>query len=121
MTELTIRGARQQKSLLEWSRRVADCRGSGVSVSRWCEEHGINRKTYYFWQKKVFAAMIEQQELQMQVTAEPEQSRFVELPAPSARKGLVATVRIGRAALDVYSGASAELAAALCKAILHAQ
>ena len=65
--------------------------------------------------------MIEQQELQMQVTAEPAQSRFVELPALSERKDLVATVRIGRASLDVYSGASAELAAALCKAILHAQ
>ncbi len=120
MTELTIRGARKQKSLLEWSRKVADCRGSGVSVSRWCEEHGINRKTYYFWQKKVFAAMIEQQELQMQETAEPE-SRFVELPELSERKDLVATVRIGRAALDVYAGASTEVAAALCKAILHAE
>ena len=35
VTELTIRGAHKQKNLLEWSRRVADCRGSGVSVSRW--------------------------------------------------------------------------------------
>ena len=30
VTELTIRGARKQKNLLEWSRRVAECRGSGV-------------------------------------------------------------------------------------------
>ena len=116
MTELTIRGARQQKSLLEWSRRVADCRGSGVSVSRWCEEHGVNRKTYYTWQKKVFAAMIEQQELQMQEAGGPE-SRFVELPSQPGRNDLVATVRIGRAALEVYSGASAEVVTAICKAI----
>ncbi|MBR5676590.1 MAG: hypothetical protein IKX20_00405 [Paludibacteraceae bacterium] len=63
MAELTIRGARKQKNFLEWSRRVAKCRGSGVTVSRWCAEHCVNRKTYYTWQKKVFAAMIEQQEL----------------------------------------------------------
>ena len=86
VTELTIRGARKQKNLLEWSRRVAECRRSGVSVSRWCADHGVNRKTYYTWQKKVFAAMIEQQELQMMETAEPE-SRFVKLPSPPERNG----------------------------------
>ena len=53
----------------------------------------------------------------MQETAETEQSRFVELPALSERKDIVATVRIGRAALDVYSGASAEVVTAICKAI----
>jgi transposase-like protein len=56
MNELTIRGARAQQNLLEWSRRVAECRSSGQAVSRWCGEHGIKPKTYYNWQKKVFAA-----------------------------------------------------------------
>ena len=44
--------------LLEWSQRVADCRSSGQSVTRWCAEHDIKPKTYFNWQKKVFAAMI---------------------------------------------------------------
>ena len=61
MGELTIRGARKQKDLLEWSCRVAECRGSGQTISRWCAEHGVNRKTYYTWQKKVFAAASVQQ------------------------------------------------------------
>ena len=60
MTELTIQSTTKQKHLLEWSRRVADCRSSGLSVSRWCAEHDIKPRTYYNWQKKVFAAMIEQ-------------------------------------------------------------
>ena len=59
MNELTIRGAKAQQNLLEWSQRVADCCSSGVSVSRWCAEHDIKPKTYYNWQKKAFAAMIE--------------------------------------------------------------
>ncbi len=120
VTELTIRGAHKQKNLLEWSRRVAECRGSGVSVSRWCAEHGVNRKTYYTWQKKVFAVMIEQQKLQMMETAEPE-SRFVELPSPPERNEPVATVRVGMASLELYGGASTEFAAALCTALIHAK
>ena len=58
MEEITIRSTRAQRNLMEWSRRVADCRSSGLSVARWCSEHSVNPKTYYNWQKKVFAVMI---------------------------------------------------------------
>ena len=115
MGELTIQGAQAQRNLLECSQRVADCRSSGLSVTRWCAEHDIKPKTYYNWQKKVFAAMIEQQR-QMEEAREPE-LRFLEVPAPSVQNKLVATVRIGEASLDVYSGANAEVVAVLCKVL----
>jgi hypothetical protein len=31
-----------------------ECRSSGKSIAAWCEENGINIKTYYFWQKRVW-------------------------------------------------------------------
>lgn len=116
MNDLTIRGARAQQNLLEWSQRVAECRSSGQAVTRWCADRGIKTKTYYSWQKKVFAAMIEQQKLQQERALEPE-PRFAELPAPVVQNDLVATVRIGAASLDVYSGANADVVAALCKVL----
>ncbi len=60
MEEITIRGTKAQRNLMEWSRRVADCRSSGMSVTRWCTEHNVKPKTYYNWQKKVSAAMLAQ-------------------------------------------------------------
>ena len=114
MNELTIQSAKAQQNLLEWSERVSDCRSSGLSVNRWCAEHNIRPKTYYNWQKKVFAAMIEQQKTQMELPQEP---RFVELPATEQRSGLMATVRIGSASLEVYSGADTDVVAVLCKAL----
>ena len=126
MEEITIRGTRAQRNLMEWSQRVADCRSSGLSVTRWCAEHSIKPKTYYNWQKKVFAAMLAQQQAEM-ADASP---RFVELPPPAdeaqpsaaeKQTDLVASVRIGDAALDVYSGASAEIVSALCKVLSHAE
>ena len=56
----------------------------------------------------------------MMETAEPE-SRFVELPSPPERHESVSTVRVGMASLELYAGASTELAAALCKALIHAK
>ncbi len=66
MGELTIRSAQAERNLLEWSQRVAECRSSGQSVTRWCAEHDIKPKTYFHWQKKVFTAMIEQQRQQLE-------------------------------------------------------
>ena len=121
MTELTIQSTTRQKHLLEWSQRVADCRSSGLSVSRWCTEHDIKPKTYYHWQKKVFAAMIEQQKVQMTET----ETRFAELPPPAPEpaqdRALVASVHMGKASLDVYEGASPEIVAALCRVMSHAE
>ena len=97
---------------------MADCRSSGMSVTRWCAEHNVKPKTYYNWQKKVFAAMLAQQKVETS-DAPP---RFAELPAPpgetklaAAEKqtDLVASVRIGDASLEVYGGASAEIVSAL--------
>ena len=126
MEEITIRGTKAQRNLMEWSQRVADCRSSGLSVTRWCAEHSIKPKTYYNWQKKVFSAMLAQQQAELS-DASP---KFAELPPPTDEKqptttekqtDLVASIRIGDAALDVYSGASAEIVSALCKVLSHAE
>ena len=110
---------------------MADCRSSGLSVNRWCAEHNIKPKTYYNWQKKVFAAMIEQQK--MLVEAPETRSHFAELPAPvpepapvpaaepRQKNGLIASIRVGNASLDIYDGADAEVVAALCRVLSHAE
>ena len=38
--------------LREWSARIAECRGSGMSVREWCKARGIITKTYYYWEKQ---------------------------------------------------------------------
>ena len=113
---ITIRGAKAQHSLTEWSQRVADCRSSDQAVTRWCAEHNINTKTYYNWQKKVFAAMVEQQQLQQEASQEVK-PRFAELQPPVVQNNLVASVRVGEVLLDVHSGASAEVVTALCRGL----
>ena len=46
MEEITIRGTRAQQNLMEWSRCVAECHSSGMSVTRWCSEHNINPELF---------------------------------------------------------------------------
>ena len=117
--ETSIQFLEQRQRLLEWSQRVADCRQSGMSVKRWCEEKGVALKTYYSWQKKVFSFMVEQQKLQLE--AEEQRCCFVEVAAPQPVQkkpgDLVASVQIGQASVNLYSGAEPKLAQALLMAL----
>lgn len=92
----------------KWSQRIAACRQSGLSVRQWCNEQGINPKTYYHWQRKLF--------LMAQVQAQVE---FASVPVmqPDAESSVVATLRNGDFVVDLYRGAAHEVIQAICQAL----
>ncbi|HWP50796.1 MAG TPA: IS66 family insertion sequence element accessory protein TnpB [Clostridia bacterium] len=91
--EKRLKTISQNQRLNEWSIRVAGCRNSGQSVRQWCEENGINEKTYYYWQRKVFEAAIQREPC------------FAEIPMASARGVVAGTLRVREVEADIYSGA----------------
>ncbi len=100
--------------LQQWSAIVNECRSSGSSIKSWCEENGINIKTYYYWQKKVCQAtcrelsMGQQQNLETVPTSTP--SVFAELSTPRNKLGHVAiTIHHHNTEVHIYSGADAAL------------
>ena len=118
--EVSIQSLGKRQRLLEWSQRVAECRQSGMSVTRWCQEHNITPKTYYTWQKRVFSFMVEQQKQQLAV--EGQEPCFAELPAPQAYaqeadNKLIAHIHMGIAFINLYTGIEPEIARALCLAL----
>lgn len=44
---------RPNKTLAERYELVMECRRSGLSDHRWCEEHGISNSTFYNWVKRL--------------------------------------------------------------------
>ena len=40
--------------LSEWKERIVECRNSGHTVQAWCEQNGINPKTYYRWEESSY-------------------------------------------------------------------
>ena len=103
----------------EWSARIAECRGSGMSVRAWCKEQGIAIQTYYHWEKRFVT----------------ETTQHLSLPAP-AQAGLLMrvnpetmpgdeistvgpciTIRHGESIITLPAGSSAESVAELVKAL----
>ena len=93
----SLQRANQQQRLVEWSRRVEACRSSGLPVGQWCQENGIAVSTYFFWQRKVFQALEELQEV-----------TFAEVPVmercqPSGH--IAAAMEVSGVRIQVYEGA----------------
>ena len=59
----SLQRVNRQQRLAEWGRRVEACRNSGLTVVQWCQENGIAVSTYFSWQRKVFQALKEVQEV----------------------------------------------------------
>ena len=93
----SLQRANQQHRLAEWSRRVEACRSSGLPVGQWCQENGIAVSTYFSWQRKVFQALKEVQEV-----------TFAEVPIMehSQHSGhIVAAMEVSGVRIQVYEGA----------------
>lgn len=43
----------------QWMMRIKECRESGKSVKKWCEENNICEQTYYNWLKKLRTVAVE--------------------------------------------------------------
>ena len=94
----SLQRANQQHRLAEWSRRVEACRSSGLPVGQWCQENGIAVSTYFSWQRKVFQALQEVQEV-----------TFAEVPVIEERTQpsghIVAAMEVSGVRIQVYEGA----------------
>ena len=93
----SLQRANQQQRLVEWSRRVEACRSSGLPVGQWCRENRIAVSTYFFWQRKVFQALKELQEV-----------TFAEVPVMERTQSsghIVAAMEVSGVRIQVYEGA----------------
>jgi transposase-like protein len=50
---------RNRYRLQQWTKIVRDCRTSGQTVVRWCADHEVNVKSYYYWLRKIREAACE--------------------------------------------------------------
>jgi hypothetical protein len=104
--DLQLLGKNQR--MAEWAQRVSECRSSGLTVRQWCEEHGINEKTYYYWQHRIWESMNESRN-----------GRIVQIPADGVAAGQNAAVRIriNGAEAEIRAGTDAATIEAVCRAL----
>ena len=68
-----ISEVKQELRMREWSEQIERQQSSGLSVEQWCDENGINPKTYYYRLRKVREKCVAAQPSIVPITM-PEQS-----------------------------------------------
>lgn len=97
-----------KQNLLAWSERIRACRESGMSVREWCSANEIALSTYYSQQRKVF------EESKTAAEAKSPAAEFAEIRLPRQSNAPIATLRIGEAEADIYSGADEASIRVIC-------
>ena len=52
-TTTAITAVKHEMHLQEWTAQIEAQQASGMTVQKWCEENGINPKTYYYRLRQV--------------------------------------------------------------------
>ena len=97
--EQSLQVMSKQERLENWTARIMVCRGSGMTVRAWCRENGLSEKTYYYWQRRLFQTLSEQQTVHETAFAE------VTPPQPVCSGNVAVTVRISGVEADIQNGA----------------
>ena len=96
-----------------WAHQIDECERSGLSVRHWCEENGVNTKTYYYRRKRVREELFESVESGSAAQLSQWTPKQMEVPVFAAfpmrrRSELAVTVQIGAYVADIHNGADAE-------------
>jgi len=99
----------QEMRLANWAGILRARRDSGLSVRCYCQEQGINEKTYYYWQKRLREATCERLELQEQPLSSASQNEspiFAALPISNNRDTGSISIRLNGAEVEIHGEAN---------------
>ena len=92
-----------EMNLKKWTGIVEECRNSGQTAVKWCDENNINIKTYYYWQRKICNAVCKELAVANNVENTP---TFAEVMIPGIRSSEVAiTLNFNNISLQIHNGA----------------
>lgn len=122
-----ISKVKHQMLLSEWSVRIHDCQTSGLKVQEWCNQNGLNIKTYYYWLRKVREQSLACIPNKIPVASEMNAATIVaeekitfkqlEVQVPVPRVQAAVIVHLPSATLEVTDGASKETVEAVLLAL----
>lgn len=92
---------RQQLNIQKWTGLIRECRQSGLTVTRWCSDNGINPRTYYHWLGKLRSICLE-----IQKNSPASSAGFVEITSqelPQTGSADMISIRKGDVLIELSS------------------
>ena len=105
MDQVTL--VKSEFRLQQWADIINSCQSSGQTVVAWCEENGINIKTYYYWLRKLRLRMMNEQSLPAARQSESLPClKKLEVQVPVSNTQTAVMIHLPTATLEIRNGAS---------------
>ena len=104
-----------------WRGFIKECNESGECKEKWLTEHGINSKSFYYWQRKIRSDGALQLVAAQASAQLPEQCTFSRLEAPAALNaaGPSAVIHKDGITIELNNDISDDLLIRILKAASH--
>ena len=107
---MNVQNMTQEIRIKQWINIIRECHNSGMTNKSWCEEQGVNLKSYYYWQRKVRKMAGEKyaivQSSKNRIEYEDSKPVFTEMKLPKHETTKPAvTLRIDSAVLEIQNEA----------------
>lgn len=91
-----------------WEKVIEDCQGSGKTNIAYCEENGINIKSYYYWLRKIRKQACKN--IEYKLSADESKCEFAPVQPIVSYQHVTPTIKlqIGRISIEVEDGMSQE-------------
>ena len=50
---MQMRKIQHEALLTEWKQIITTCRGSGLTISKWCRQNNVKESRYYYWLREI--------------------------------------------------------------------
>ena len=105
--------------LSQWFPIVKTCRESGMTVKAWCEQHDVNEKQFYYWQRRLSEAASES------LVDTRQHSKLVQVPSliPNKSRSSKSSfdpdliIRIGEVSVELSENVSTDFLSRVLKVI----
>lgn len=106
-------------NIQKWSKLIEECRNSNVTVKEWCNENGIKRQQYYYWQKKICNSLCESIPKVKKLESSSNLPSFAEikLPTQNISNDIALSISINNISIQVHNNACENTIAAALKVI----
>ena len=107
--------------LAQWSAALVERTAKGESIKEFCQNRGISRNTYFYWQRKLREAacrelMPAQQDTGRAVVQEV--GRYVKLRQWGTRRKKAITIEIGKSRITATADTDMELLTKVCRSLM---
>lgn len=99
-----VKQSKLQLNIAHWSKQIAMCQESDMTVTAWCRDNGVDKRKYYYWLRRIREETCEK----LAVVSKPTIVPVIPTINRTSANDIAAKISIGSTCIEIMNNASPE-------------